>query len=142
VFQPVHNDSIYMPNGARMSVRELQAARAVEEYDGSLILGQLHGEWTVFLRNGPIEGNPFPVLGLGHELPAPEEVKKRLHDADTKRHGGKIATKVDRMNEERKRALCKQADDGVGATVEAFDWGLRKEGVHPHPRIYVPREVK
>lgn len=138
MFQPVHNDSIYLPNGTRLNIRESQAARAVEEYDSSLILGQLHGQWTVFLRNGPMEGNPFPVLGLGHELPTPEQIKKRLYAADTKRHGGKIALKVDRQNEAAKRALRKKADEGVGAAVEAFDWGLRAQGVHPHPRIFVP----
>ena len=137
MFQPVHADRIFLPNGNSYSVREIQAARAVEEYDGSLVLGQLDGQWTVFLRNGP-EGNPFPVLGLGYELPAPEAIKKRMYEADTKRHGGQIAQRVDRQNEARKRAFRKHADDGVGAAVEAFDFGLRKQGAHPFPRIFVP----
>jgi hypothetical protein len=141
VFQPVHNDQIVMPNGNSYSVREMQAARAVEEYDSSFILGQLNGTWTVFLRNGPIEGNPFPIFALGNELPAPEEIKRRMYHADTKRHGGKIAAKVDRVNEQRKRELRKKADEGVAQTVEAFDFGLRAKGVHPFPKIYVPRGV-
>lgn len=137
-FTQVRNEEIYLPDGRRMNVYELQAARVIEEYDPSLILGQLHNQWTVFLRNGPVEGYPFPVLGLGHELPSPEQIQRRLHDADTRRHGGKIAQRVDRANEEKKREARRRSDQAAGETAEAFDTAAHLMKQHPTPRIFVP----
>lgn len=135
---PIQNDAIYLPNGQRMNIHELQAARAVEQYDESLVLGQLEGQWTVFVRTGPIEGQPFPVLGLGFELPSPDLITRRLHQADTKRHGGEIAVRVDRVNAERLRDIRRKGDEGAGETAEMFDTGLHLMKQHPTPRIFVP----
>ena len=137
-FEPVHNDSIWLPSGQTYRIHELQAARAVEEYDASLILGQLNGQWTVFLRNGPTQGQPFPVLGLGHELPTPEVIKAKLYRADTQKHGGKIAQRVDRQNREAQKVLRAKADDAAGETAEYFDIAHRIKKTHPTPRIFVP----
>jgi hypothetical protein len=136
--QQVRNEEIYLPDGRVMNVVELQAARAVEAYDSSLILGQLHGQWTVFVRNGPIEGNPFPVLGLGFELPSPDEITRKLHTSDTRRHGGKIAERVDRQNRERQRQRRAAGDQKVGEVAETYDTALRLMKQHPTPRIFVP----
>lgn len=135
---PVHNDQIVMPNGSSYRIAEVQAARVVEEYDASLILGQLDGQWTVFLRNGPIEGQPFPVLGLGPELPSPDLIQRRLHQADTRRHGGKIAERADRVNQQKIREARRKGDEGAGETAEAFDWAMHAKKQHPTPRIFVP----
>jgi hypothetical protein len=134
----VRSEEIFLPDGTRMNISEVQAARAVEAYDESLVLGQLHDQWTVFVRNGPIEGNPFPVLGLGFELPHPDEITRRLHVSDTKRHGGAIAQRVDRQNREKQRQLRAAADDKVGEVAETIDIGHHLMKSHPTPRIFVP----
>ena len=139
-FTPVRNEEIYLPDGRRMNVAEMQAARAVEEYDPSLVLGQLHGQWTVFVRNGPREtgGMPFPVLGLGHELPHPEQITAKLHRSDTRRHGGEIAKRVDRQNQEHIKRVRAKADQGAGEVAEHYDWAMHAMKQHPTPRIFVP----
>lgn len=135
---PVRSEEIHLPDGRRLNIGEAQAARIVEEYDPALVLGQLHGQWTVFVRNGPIEGNPFPVLGLGHELPSPDQIQRKLYQSDTQRHGGKIAERVDRINAEKQRDARRKGDEGAGETAAYFDWAARQMGVHPEPRIFVP----
>jgi len=131
-------ESIWIPGRGQMVIRELQAARAVEEYASDLILGFRKDtqEWVVFKQGGP-DGQPFPVFGLGRELPTPEEIQKRLYLADTKRRGGQIVEEVNRRNEARQQAARDVADGAAEIAAEAFDWALRKEG-HGNQRIFVP----
>jgi hypothetical protein len=140
LFVPNEPGSIYIPGRGKLSFSELAAAKAVEEYDADLVLGQRNdtSEWVVFIKNGPINGEPFPVLGLGFELPAPEKIKEKLYRADTKRHGGKIVEAVERHNERLRKEYRDRASDGAGQAAEAFEWAHRQMGSHPNPRIFVP----
>jgi hypothetical protein len=115
------------------------ALRAVEEYDEDLTLGRHEptGDWVVLLKRGP-EGRPFPVFGLGTELPAPEQIKKRLYDSDVRRNSARITSQIIRRQEERAREVRRQAEEASGHAAEALAWGHRKMGSHPSPRIFVP----
>lgn len=136
--EPVKHDSILLPDGSLRNIRETAAARAVADYDDDLVLAQhkQDGQWAVFIKT---EGEGLrPVLGLGFELPSPEQIRERLYRADTKIHGGRLALDVARRNEQRQAQLTKKADESTAEVVEHFDWALRSQGVHPHPRIFVP----
>lgn len=132
-------ETLWIPGRGELAMGELAAARAVEEYDPELMLGQdrRSGDWVVLIKRDP----PYPVFGLGPTLPSPDEIKRRLYQADTKRHGGKLADELDRANERAKQELRDRADDATGEVAEALDWGFRKLGSHPFPRIFIPKGV-
>lgn len=115
------------------------AMRAVREYDEDLTLGrhEQSGEWVVLLNRGP-EGRPFPVFGLGHELPPPERIKQKLFDSDVRRNSRRITEQIVRRQEEAQKESRRQAEEGSGVAAEALEWAHRKQGTHPSPRIFVP----
>lgn len=115
------------------------AESAVKEYDADLMLGRHEqtGEWVVLLTRGP-EGRPFPVFGLGIELPAPEQIKQRLYESDTRRNGREIVRQIVRRQEDAREERRRKAEDASGQGAEAFEWAHRKLGSHPSPRIFVP----
>lgn len=125
---------------APLSVRA--ASKAVKEYDAGLALGRHEqtGDWVVFIVDGP-EGRPFPVFGLGRELPGADEIKRRLYLADTKRRGGKIVADIERRNDVKRAELRLKSDDAAGIAAEAFEWGHRQMGTHPNPRVFVPNSI-
>lgn len=137
----LRNDAIWLPGRGMLRLPELQAARAVEEYDASLVLGQRKdsGEWVVFIKDGP-NGQPFPALGLGHQLPSPERIKQLLYEKDTVRHGGEIVRKIERHNQKVRDKFAAKSSDGAGAAAEAFVWGAQQMGALPKP-IFVPKGV-
>lgn len=116
--------------------------RAVESYDESLVLGrhELTGDWCVFLKRGPY-GDPFPVIGLGQQLPSPEEITQRLVKSDTKRNGTRLLDEITSQNERRRKELDDRSSEAAGMTAEAFEWGHRRMGSHPSPRIFVPAGI-
>ena len=140
---------LYLPDGSEYDPAIRGVQRAVEEYDERLVLArhEITGDWVVFIkleRNSPLstdQGNLYPVVGLGPELPDVEEVRKRLYQADARRHGSKLLDQIndhnDRLRQERRAA----ADEAIGETAEALEWGFRKEGWHPQTRIFVPRGI-
>jgi hypothetical protein len=132
---------LWVPSGQR-DVRALQAAKAVREYDADLALGfnETINQWAVFKKTGP-DGQPFPVFGLGYELPTPEKIKESLYKADVRRHGAKIVSDVEAHNARVRAEQQYKTDQATAAVAEAFEWGFRKQGVHPNPRIFVPKGV-
>lgn len=135
------SESIWLPGAGELRWDEMAAAKAVEEYDPDLTLGQIKdtGQWAVFLRRA--DGSPFPVFGLGHELPGPDEIKRRLYHADVRRNGNAIVDQLERQQREEEKRLNDISSDGAGMVAEAIDSHMRAEGKHPFPRIYVPRGV-
>jgi len=119
--------------------QERAAAKAVEEYDSGLILGYRNdvGEWVVFLRNGP-GGVPFPALGLGSTLPAPEEIKRRLYRADTKRRGPAIVAEVERHNRMIEDRGRRAQEASIEVAAEGIEWASRKLGLRGNGKIFVP----
>lgn len=130
---------LYVPGQGMLSVAESRAKRAVEEYDERLMLArhELTGDWCVFLQNGPF-GEPYPVIGLGQDLPHPDDIKKRLYQADAVRRGEEILDQINRHNESIQQRIEDAASEGSGIAAEALEWGFRRMGSHPHPRIFVP----
>lgn len=100
------------------------------------------GDWKVLVKNGPHEGQPFPVFNLGRELPPAERIKQMLYNADVRRRGYKIVQDIERRNEARKKALRDEAHDAGGEVADVVDWAFRKEGKHPNPRIFVSRDIR
>lgn len=132
-------DQLWLPGKGLVPTFIAQAEKAVEEYDCDLMLGrhEQSGEWVVLIKRGP-EGRPFPVMGLGNELPSVDEIKKRLFESDARRHGGELVAKIMRSQDARQKALRDEVNNQTGVAAEALEWGHRKQGTHPSPRIFVP----
>lgn len=120
------------------------AQRVVERYDEKLMLARHEGtgDWCVFLteKASPF-GLPYPVIGLGTELPPPEEIERRLIMADTARRGHEILRHLEQENAKIEAAKLAKVDEASGIAAEALEWGFRKQDAHPNPRIFVPRSV-
>jgi hypothetical protein len=130
---------LWLPGQGLVPAHMRQAQQTVEEYDPDLTIGRHEqtGEWVILLKRGP-EGRPFPVFGLGIELPAPEQIKRRLFQSDVRRNGAEIVMQIRRKKEMAEKESRALASDAAGQAAEGFDWAFRKEGKHPSPRIFVP----
>jgi len=134
--------SLWIPGAGEVNPKVTRLQRAVEAYDERLVLARhnVTGDWVIFIK---LEGgNLYPVLGIGRELPDdPEEIRYRLYKADARRHGTKILDDINRANE---RILAEKryaADEAIGETAEWLEWGIRQEGWHPSPRVFIPRGI-
>jgi hypothetical protein len=112
---------------------------AVEEYDADLTIGRHEqtGDWVILLKRGP-EGRPYPVFGLGPELPSPERIKQKLYEGDVRRHGGRIAEKLERQMAAKRASQRSEAQQATEEVADAFLWAARKDGKASIPRIFVP----
>lgn len=116
----------------------LSVDRAVNEYDERLYFDRNldTGQWCVYLKTPP--SNPdLPIFGWDH-VPHPEDAIKRVYQGDTLRHGEEVLEQIDRANAERERPYNEASEAAAGQLAEAFEWGFRKQGVHPQTRIFVP----
>lgn len=116
----------------------LAVDRAASEYDERLYFDRNYntGQWCVFLKTPPSEPD-LPIFGWDN-IPHPEDAIKRIYQADALRHGDEILNQIDRDNDERERPHREAVEDAQGQLAEAFEWGFRKQGVHPQTRIFVP----
>jgi hypothetical protein len=135
----IPTQALWLPGQGFVPTNVRQAQQAVEEYDKDLTIGRHEqtGDWVILLKRGP-EGRPFPVYGLGTELPAPEAIKKKLYEGDVRRHGGRIALKLEQQMEAKRRAKRADAEAATEEVAEAFLWAARKDGKANIPRIFVP----
>lgn len=131
------SESIWLPGAGELRFDELQAARAVEEYDPNLTLGQdkRSGQWAVFLPDR--EGNPFPVLGLGHDLPAPERIKERLYKQDIRRNGRVLLAEMDAHAAKADKDFQDKVDEATTEVAEAIASNMMEHGTHPYPTIHM-----
>ena len=129
----VPSGALWLPGQGMTSVDETAAARAVEQYDSGLILGfrQDTQEWVVFLRNGPNNGEPFPLLGLGRRLPSPDEITKKLYTTDVRRHGTKLYHDIQRRNDQRQAEARARASEASEEMAEALVSGFEHQGFRP-----------
>lgn len=112
---------------------------AAREYDERLSVGRDEriGAWSVFIAVGPMEP-PHPVLFLGYEgeeLLSPDDLKRRLYEADTARHGTAILDALNKHNEQLKAEGRSRADDATGIAAEAMAWGHRQVSTNPHKAV-------
>src|ERR1051325_4034327 len=93
----VPSEQLWLPGKGLVPTHIRQAAEAISQYDQDLGLGQdkRTGDWVVLMKGGP-EGRPYPVFGLGPELPPGDEIVRRLYHADMKRRGHKIIADINR----------------------------------------------
>jgi hypothetical protein len=133
---------LWLPGRGMMPAHVRLATQAVREYGedtGSHDLGLARhdstGDWVV-TKNG------HPVFGLGRELPTPERIKEMLYEADARRHGGRLAQKIQQLAEQRAKAARDEVNDQTGVAAEALEWALRTEGRTEHKRVYIPKGVK
>lgn len=131
---------IWLPGLGNVPFNVMEAGNAVSDYDADLMLGRNNktGDWHVLVKNGPHDGQPFPVFYIGPELPPYDVIQKMLYEHDVRRHGAKIVAAI-----ERKKAVArKHADDAAldiaGETAEYIEHAFRKLGKHPNPRVFVP----
>jgi hypothetical protein len=131
--------ALWLPGKGVLSGDVRAAMKAVEDYDRDLTLGrdERTGDWVVCLQRGPMPGKT-PVFGLGKDLPPRERIHELLYKNDVRRHGAKIMDAIDRANAERAKANRDEINDQTGVAAEALEWGLRQEGRHPNPRIFIP----
>jgi hypothetical protein len=133
------NTEIYLPGKGMVPINAVTASNAVSDYDSDLTLGRVEstGIWTVFVKNGP-NGMPFPVFELGTELPPYDVIQRKLYESDVRRHGHKIVEQVQRRNDARSRELDLAGHDAAAETAEHIEHGMRKLGMLPSLRIFVP----
>jgi len=118
----------------------IEARKAAQEYDANLDFGfnEETQQWCVYLKQGTMaasEKKDFPILGF-RDIPAPDEVKRRLYQSDAFRRGLEIMDDLQRHNDD---LTTYDHSDADGQTAEAFAWGFEKMG-HPNAptRIFVP----
>lgn len=113
---------IWTPEGM-VAADVIRAKREVESYDENLTLGRhaLTGDWCIWLRQGP-DKPPYPVLGIGRELPEPGVLQERLRAADTRIHGDDMLRRMNAENEQLRAAESREAEDATGQLAEALAW--------------------
>lgn len=134
-----HSKNIWVPGAGLVPLHIRQAQKAIEEYDADLRLARDEengGQWVVLLRGEG--GQEYPVLGLGYELPNPEQIKARLYKADTRRRGREIVRDIMRAQERAQAAARYETHQAAGEVAEAMDAALHVMKRHPTPRIFVP----
>jgi hypothetical protein len=117
-----------------VSLRVTALDRAAREYDERLRVGKNEdtGDWCVFIQmaRGTFPPNDlYPLYGMGQDenaLPEPHELKKKLYETDTVRHGDELRQRMNRENEDLKRAQAKKAEAAEEIAAEAYEWGLRR----------------
>lgn len=116
--------------------------KAVTEYDSNLDFGKNDktGQWCVFLKQGTMAGakeGDLPVLGFNH-IPSPDEVTKKLYESDAVRRGHEILDSINKHNEGIHQGYRDRTEQAEGELATAFEWGMRKEGMTPHKKVYIP----
>lgn len=130
---------IWLP-GMGVVPSNIRAAQlAIEQYDSDLELGfnERNQEWVVLSKNGP-DGAPFPVFGLGPELPPYDVIQRKLYEADVRRHGAKLVDEVVKRNDARKKARKYETDDAAGEAAEALEHAFRRMGKTRYSKVFLP----
>lgn len=132
------SESIWLPGGGELRFDELAVARAVEEYDSDLTLGQdkRSGQWAVFLPRAD-GGEPFPVLGLGHELPSADHIKELLFKHDVRRNGRAIVAEMEAHQRREDESFATKVDEATSEVAAAIASNMNSEGTHPFPTVYM-----
>lgn len=134
----IPSQAIWLPGAGTVPVAVLEARRAVQDYapDLDLAQDQRNGQWVVVMEGN--DGQPFPVFGLGERLPGRDEIMEKLYKHDVRRHQGKLARTILKRQDAKRAALEADRQAEIGEAAEALEFGFRKQGKHPNPRIFVP----
>lgn len=120
---------IYLPGHGMVDLSVKRAHDAAVEYDERLSF-KLHEEsqqYAVYISM-PHGSDPpeLPVLGFGYEVPHPDEVKRRLYEADSLRHGDELRRDMNRRNAERLKEQEYARSQKVADGAERIEHGVRK----------------
>lgn len=133
--------AMWLPGTGVTGTDERAAAKAIEEYDTDLLLGQNQetGDWMVFSRraNEYNDGQPFPVMNLGKQLPGADTIQRKLYEGDIKRHGRKIFEQLQRRNDSIAESARKENDAKLDVAADAMRWAHDKM-TGTTRRIFVP----
>lgn len=133
---------LWIPNGSVLPDDVRMAQKAIKAYDPNLELGvDKRTEQWVVLWSRAVGEAPYPVLGLGFELPGYEEIQRRLYAGDVRRRGGEIVKEVNKRQEAARKARKDEAHEAAGDTAEALEHAFHRAGETSYKRIYIPRSV-
>jgi hypothetical protein len=127
---------MYVPGVGDLTKEEYLAHKAASEYDDRLSFKRnpFDGQYAIFVKLDRHDVSKLPekpVLGFGYKVPSPDEVKMKILEADTWKHGQKILDDMDA----RKAAHDKANEDiRVAArdeSAERIEKHLRKQGLSP-----------
>lgn len=123
--------------GERAKMKELTRVIKENDPEDKLMLGKHHatGEWVLFLkpRANPFGLDaPYPVLGLGTDVPDPDRVRKLLYETDTRRNGDKIMQDIQANNEKIRKAADDKATEATEILAEARASYLHRKGDAPY----------
>ncbi len=132
--------NIWLPGVGVVPAHIRTAQQAVEAYDSRLELGydERNQQWVVLWKDA-VDGAPYPVMGLGRELPSYEKIQETLYRGDTVRRGGDVVRDVVRRNEERKAEGRAALNDAAGEVAEALEHAFRRMGRSSYSRVYIPK---
>jgi len=133
--------SIYVPGHGTTTFEAYRVGKAVTEYDERLFFQRNYetGDWCVFIRM-PGDEPAYPVIGFGAELPTVEEVTRRLHRADTMRHGWQIFDEIQKSQEDYKKQFRVAADEATDESTEVVEHFMRKHGKSPIIKVFMNDE--
>lgn len=120
----------YLPEVGNVSWEFIRADRAAQEYDERLRF-RVHpenGQYTVFIRQP--NGQPdYPILGFAYEVPHPDFVKSELYRTDTLRHGNEMLDKLNKHNDDIRRANDIRFGAVANESAARIEHALRKGGM-------------
>jgi hypothetical protein len=124
--------SIFIPGRGSLSWSEINADRAVKEYDDRLFFARNEEtrDWCIFIRM-PHGEDPVPLLGFGDEIPTAEVALERLIKSDTMRFGKEIYDDLVKSQEKYRAKLEYDASQASDEAVEPVEWLMRKHGKSP-----------
>jgi hypothetical protein len=126
----------FIPGLGNVTRDEFLAHRACQDYDTRLSFKKnpKNGQYAIFvkLERGNEWGVPEkPVLGFGYEVPNPDEVRAKIYNADTWRHGQRHLDEMDARNAARKKESEMIRDAAAGDSAERIEKVLRRDGKSP-----------
>jgi hypothetical protein len=134
--------NIWLPGVGAVPAHIRTAQQAVEAYDSRLELGydERNKQWVVLWKDA-VDGAPYPVMGLGRELPSYEEIQRILYQGDTVRRGGKLIQEINRRQAQRRADSRQEVNEAAGEVAEALEYAFRKMGKTSYQRIFIPKGI-
>ena len=119
--------------------------RALQAYDARVHFGlnQATGDWCAFYEM-PRGSNPqhIPILGFGKRIPSPDEAVRRLHRADTVKHGMRIFTDMEKHNRQLRKEREARVSEQTAIAVEGLESFLHAQGATPYHRSLPKKDPK